>query len=360
MSRKEIDHNLYEQKLQEFLRVRERMLKTNKIREQGLEIEDLLKSTYLDSKRSNTSQSASLGGPTRHAQNQMQNQYINSPPSVKSVGRAENARFSDRDRELTTYQDMMNQDLMRQALQENMPMFAHKRTSSKEDSFFRAKKLDSEAKTPDYGYGRSQASSKSLKYQESESEELEEVAQLTDDFYDDKLFDLVEDIEHRESTKSTPAESFRKSELNTASSRPRNTDVDHEFNNLFNTVRTMLSHNDPHDATTTDRIRDKFLNKYDKSELILSKLSSDDEHGDDHDADLSQNISHTQHTIRSVITDNDRSRRPSDLVIANHLHHHVHGRPSKTDSSIVETDTSVLAINKKINDMRKNKKFWKS
>jgi len=353
-SRSDVDHNLYEQKLQEFLRVRERMLKTNKIREQGLQIEDLLKNTLIDSKRSNTSQSASIAGPTRFAQNQ----YINSPPSVKSVGRAENARFSDREREAITYQEMLNQDLMRQALQENMPMFAHKRTSSKEDSFFKAKKLDSEAKTPDYGYGRSQASSKSLKYQESESEELEEVAQLTDDFYDDKLFDLVEDIDHRESSKSTPAESFRKSELNTATSRPRTTEVDHEFNNLFNTVRTMLSHNDPHDATTTDRIRDKFLNKYDKSELILSKLSSDDEH--DHDADFSQNISHTQHTIRSVITDNDRSRRPSDLVIGHHPHHHVHGRPSKTDSSIIETDTSVLAINKKINDMRKNKKFWKS
>ena len=120
----------------------------------------------------------------------------------------------------------------------------------------------------------------------------------------------------------------------------------------------MLSHNEPHGATTTDRIRDKLLNKFDKSDLILSKLSSDDEH--DHDADMSHNISHTQHTIRSMVTDKDRSRRPSDLVIGHSHHQHLHGRPSKTDSSIVETDTSVLAINRKIDDMRKNKKFWKS
>jgi len=120
----------------------------------------------------------------------------------------------------------------------------------------------------------------------------------------------------------------------------------------------MLSHNEPHGATTTDRIRDKLLNKFDKSDLILSKLSSDDEH--DHDADMSHNISHTQHTIRSMMTDKDRSRRPSDLVIGHSHHQHLHGRPSKTDSSIVETDTSVLAINRKIDDMRKNKKFWKS
>jgi len=113
----------------------------------------------------------------------------------------------------------------------------------------------------------------------------------------------------------------------------------------------MLSHNEPTEATTTERIRDKLLNKFDKSDLILSKLSSDDEH--DHDADFSHNMSHTQHTMRSI-TDKDRSRRTSDLVV-NH-----HGRPSKTDSSIVETDTSVLAINRKIDDMRKNKKFWKS
>ncbi len=118
----------------------------------------------------------------------------------------------------------------------------------------------------------------------------------------------------------------------------------------------MLSHPEPTEAaTTTERIRDKLLNKFDKSDLILSKLSSDDEH--EHDADWSQNISHTQHTIRSI-TDKDRSRRTSDLVVNHHLN--VHGRPSKTDSSIVETDTSVLAINRKIDDMRKNKKFWKS
>lgn len=224
--RSEVDENLYEQKLREFLKVRERMLKTNKIKDQGVDIEDLLKSTIIESKRSNISQSATVGGP-RYGHNQ---HYVNSPPSVKSVGRPENARLSS-DREAREW--MNNQDLIRQALQENIPLFANKKSS--DSGFFKAHKLDSEAKTPDYGYTRSQASVKSLKYQESEPADdyEEEVEQLTDDFYDDKLFDLVEDIEQKESNKS---ESFRRSEVNTATSRPRNTEVDHEFNNLFNTV----------------------------------------------------------------------------------------------------------------------------
>ncbi len=235
-TRSEVDENLYEQKLQEFLKVRERMLKTNKIRDQGVDIEDLLKSTVIESKRSNISQSATVGGPTRYSggHHQQQQQYINSPPSVKSVGRPENARLSS-ERDVRDW--MNNQDLIRQALQENIPLFANKKNS--DSGFFKAHKLDSEAKTPDYGYTRSQASVKSLKYQESEPAndyEEEELEQLTDDFYDDKLFDLVEDIEQKESNKS---ESFRRSEVNTATSRPRNSEVDHEFNNLFNTVRMI-------------------------------------------------------------------------------------------------------------------------
>jgi len=96
------------------------------------------------------------------------------------------------------------------------------------------------------------------------------------------------------------------------------------------------------EENTTERIRDKLLTKFDKSDLMLSRLSSDE--------DVSESGIHTQQTLRS---DRDLERRISDQGIPRHL-----GRPSKTDSSIVETDTSVIAINKKIEDMKKNKK-WK-
>ena len=97
------------------------------------------------------------------------------------------------------------------------------------------------------------------------------------------------------------------------------------------------------EENTTERIRDKLLTKFDKSDLMLSRLSSDE--------DVSESGIHTQQTIRSEI---DHEKRHSDYGIAKHF-----GRPSKTDSSIVETDTSVIAINKKIDDMKKNKKLRK-
>jgi len=94
---------------------------------------------------------------------------------------------------------------------------------------------------------------------------------------------------------------------------------------------------------TTERIRDRILTKFDKSDLMLSRLSSDE--------DVSESGINTQQTLRS---DRDHEIRHTEHGIPRHI-----GRPSKTDSSVIETDTSVLAINKKIEDMKRNKKLWK-
>ena len=101
----------------------------------------------------------------------------------------------------------------------------------------------------------------------------------------------------------------------------------------------MFSNNDD---TTTDRIREKLIHKFDKSDLITSKLSSDD--------DESISMTNMQNVLQSKINQGKLSERITPIS---------HGRPSKTDSSFIETDTSILMINKKIDDMKKNKKLWK-
>lgn len=96
----------------------------------------------------------------------------------------------------------------------------------------------------------------------------------------------------------------------------------------------MFTHNEE-GPTTTERVREKLLSKFDKSDLMLSKLSSDDE---------DESVINTHH----ILSPKDRERRTSNISTNG-----PQGRPSKTDSSIIETDTSVLAINKKIDEMKK-------
>jgi len=219
----EVDaEKLYEEKLKEFLKVRERMLKTNKIRDQGIQIESILKSTLKDSKNSNKSRENHLTVSTQRQRN------LNSPPSMASLGRPDTAKLSEKD-------FMLSQELVRHGLQEGLNFMQHNRFA-RDEIHFEARRLDSEAKTPDYGYGRSQASVKSSRHPESE----EEVEELTDDFYDDKLFDLVEDIEKQEIKKENPPRQ-RKSEAITVTSRARGSEVDNEFNSLFNTVKFFQS-----------------------------------------------------------------------------------------------------------------------
>ena len=102
-------------------------------------------------------------------------------------------------------------------------------------------------------------------------------------------------------------------------------------------MRSMFTNNE--ENTTTERIRDKLLNKFDKSDLVASKISSEDE-------DRSESYSN----LPQQMLEKGNERRASDLS-----GHYTHGRPSKTDSSIVETDTSILAITKKIEELKKNK-----
>ena len=217
----EVDNTekLYEEKLKEFLKVRERMLKANKIRDQGVQIESILKSTLRDSKMSNKSRENPLTISTQRQR------HLNSPPSIQSLGRPDTAKLSEKD-------FMLSQELVKHGLQEGLNFMQNNRFARDEIPFEITKRLDSEAKTPDYGYGRSQASIKSSRHPDSEIGE--EVEELTDDFYDDKLFDLVEDIEKTESATNIPGQQ-RKSNIS-ATSRLRGSEVDNEFNSLFNTV----------------------------------------------------------------------------------------------------------------------------
>lgn len=103
----------------------------------------------------------------------------------------------------------------------------------------------------------------------------------------------------------------------------------------------MFTNNE--DNTTTERIRDKLLSGFGRSDLVASKISSEDE---DHSESYSN--------LPQQMLDKGNERRASDLS-----GHFTHGRPSKTDSSIVETDTSILAITKKIDELKKIKKNQK-
>lgn len=195
----------YEEKLQEFLKVRDRLIKQNKIRSQGVEIENMFFKNQVN-------------GSNEYGSAQQSHQ-TNSPPSVRSVGRLEAPRTNDR--------DLMKQVLQNQGMDyNNYNSRGNARFFREEGSSSKAEALE-EAKTPDYGYGTSQRSQKT--------------EAVSDDFYDENLFELVDDIEMKESAKPTPS----KSTLETKSTaRVKGLKemkdikkVENEFNSLFNTVK---------------------------------------------------------------------------------------------------------------------------
>ena len=214
---------LYEEKLKEFLKVRERMLKANKIKDQGLDLMDILKSTSTESKRS-------IQIPDKKMiQSIQKNRHTNSPPSVTSVGKFQNSRHSERD-------PVMSQESLRKVTEESKHFAQNHGWFHNEQVRPMVERIPSEAKTPDYGYARSEQSIKwaSNKYEVEPTHE-EEVEQLTDDFYDENLFDLVDEIDKRDSLKQTPTTSL-KPQANSTSSKLRSGRVEDEFNSLFNTV----------------------------------------------------------------------------------------------------------------------------
>jgi len=113
-------------------------------------------------------------------------------------------------------------------------------------------------------------------------EKTEEMINFNDDFYDDGLLDLVEEIEIKSSshtdrqashTDRVPSHSERlpiqNSHLSKASKASKASNpTDLEFQSLFNTVRTMRSLNEDSSGLSS---------RYKNKDLLPSKLSSDDD-----------------------------------------------------------------------------------
>lgn len=213
--------SLYEEKLKEFLKVRERMIKSNKIKDNGLDIEDILKSTLMESKRTNTTVEP-------HVLMSMQKYtYTNSPATARSFGKPEPPKLSSRDLMLSPpVQALENQKHPFQTMKyvQELPEY-------------RVPTFESEPKKQEYHF-MNQTKQVRSPLGKNKMEQIEELGQLADDFYDDGLFDLVDDIEKKGSSSAAQSSSSVLPESKASSSRNKNsiTNVDDEFKTLFTTV----------------------------------------------------------------------------------------------------------------------------
>lgn len=213
--------SLYEEKLKEFLKVRERMVKSNKIKDNGLDIEEILKSTLLESKRTNnTVEPHNLLSMQKYT-------YTNSPATARSFGKPEPPKLSSRDL-------MLSPPI--QALDHQRHPFQTK--YMQEQSEVRVPTFESEPKKQEYQFMTQPTKQIRSPPGRKQMEPIEELGQLADDFYDDGLFDLVDDIEKKGATPATHSSNSILPESKATSSRNKNsiTNIDDEFKNLFTTV----------------------------------------------------------------------------------------------------------------------------
>jgi hypothetical protein len=96
-----------------------------------------------------------------------------------------------------------------------------------------------------------------------------------------------------------------------------------------------------------DRVSKQLIHKFEKSDQILTTISSETEEGDGEES-----INVSEHKASSVVS--PRSDAPS-------FPRNFQRRDSKVEtSSFVETDTSVLAINKKVDEMKRSQQKAKN
>jgi len=93
-----------------------------------------------------------------------------------------------------------------------------------------------------------------------------------------------------------------------------------------------------------DRVSKQLIHKFEKSDQILTTISSENEESD-------SSIDISEHKASSVTS--PRSDAPS-------FPKNFFRRDSRETSSFVETDTSVLAINKKVDEMKKSQQKAKN
>jgi len=191
----------YQEKLQEFLKIRDKMIMSKKYKEFKFNPEDYFKGTS----------KVSLGNTkvTFEETKQRPTKITSSPLLASGI---KDDTFSDKDLEYSMNSPLQSyNDLNRSSKQ------------SKNGSRSQAKKINF---APDTEFHR--------KRKESESYKDHSKSNLSAEFYDDNLLNLVEDLEKRESGYGNTS---KKAEANSQSqSRMKASSIEEEFNSLFNTV----------------------------------------------------------------------------------------------------------------------------
>jgi len=243
---------LYEEKLKEFLRIRDRMLQSKGLRSsRDLNIEEILKSAFkTEAYKINTIEDT--------ARQTEFTSKMTSPPNF-SVTKSEMPTLSERDLLLS------DQSKVTQSLGLNSRLMTQESKQTKRSPILKPSPYNTNTQsnntpmiqTRHISFSTEQPVKTEKKIVTEEEDITEEIMALNDDFYDDGLFDVLEDIEQKEnqsyysnpvsqrdnhhSQKSLPEIRTGGINIQTQKDSKSKSKIDEEFNTLFTTVIQLLN-----------------------------------------------------------------------------------------------------------------------